>query len=92
MKVYLVSIYDVRFNNYHRPIIVDDIKSAVRSMHDAYTDPKHPLFLHPEDYDLHLIGWIEQDLETSELFIEKQKDVLLIGAEYIQQFKEAKHE
>lgn len=92
MKLYLVAIYDVRFKYHHRPIMVEDIKAAIRSIHDAFTDPKHPLSLHPEQYDLNLLGWIEQDDEKGVLNVEREQDVLLVGAEYVKQLKEDKHE
>lgn len=57
-KLFLVAIYDNKLQFFQRPILVNDLREAIRSFVDTVNGTGTPLAENPQDYDLYQIGEI----------------------------------
>ena len=52
----LIALYD-RATEAHAPVMtVNTRNEAIRSFREAVNDPQTPMFKHPTDYELYMIG------------------------------------
>lgn len=55
MKI-LVALYD-RATESHAPVMTVNTRAeAIRSFREAVNDPQTPIFKHPTDYELYVVG------------------------------------
>lgn len=59
----VVAVRDRAADAYMRPFFVPTIGMAVRSFQDEVNraNVENPLFAHPEDYDLYVLGVFDED-------------------------------
>jgi len=78
MKLKVCAVWDAAVQAFNKPMFVMHTAAAVRAFGDMVNaSDDNPLAMHPEDYELHLVG--EWD-EESGVFdnIEGDKDVVLV--------------
>lgn len=59
MKLYLVAIYDTRAQEFAPPMAQHTMGTAERTFSDIANDPQSPVNKHPDDYQLHHIGYYD---------------------------------
>lgn len=59
MKLAICSLKDRAINAYNRPFVVRTTAEAVRSLTDEANTKDSEISKHPEDYDLYLIGYFD---------------------------------
>lgn len=59
MRLYMVSIYDKRAQEFGPPMCQHTLGTAERMFQDVVNDPQSPVSKHPEDYALFQIGEFE---------------------------------
>lgn len=80
-ELYLVSIFDNKMQFFQRPILVNDVREAVRSFVDTVNGAGTPLAENPQDYDLYQIGVItlNDDLDMPRHEIREHQECLYQG-------------
>jgi hypothetical protein len=75
----IVAIHDRALDAYQQPFLVRAIGEAIRAFQDAINKPESPMYAHPDDYDLYMIGTyndesakITQAAEPQQIAIGKQ--------------------
>lgn len=61
MKLTIVALKDRAADVYGKPLYVRSNAEAVRSLTDETRNPESAIHTHPEDYDLYLIGYFDED-------------------------------
>ena len=83
MRLVVVAVRDRAADAYMRPFFVPTIGMAVRSFGDevqrAATD--NPMWSHPEDYDLYLLGQFDEDTGRF-LCEEPQPRMVAVGKDF----------
>lgn len=78
MRLYMCSIFDRRAEEYSPPMCQHTLGTAERTFHDITNNPESPVNKHPEDYQLHHVGYFDTD--TGEITTEKELPRLIIHA------------
>lgn len=73
MKLYVVAIRDAAMDEFMNPWTVPAVGMAVRGFGDEVAKEGTPLFAHPEDYELFLIG--EFDSQTGALSMQNPQSL-----------------
>lgn len=78
-KSFVVAVFDSALDAYSRPFFVPTTQAAVRSFTDEVnrSSAENPLFAHPEDFTLHLIGEWE---DSTGLFKNLEEIQMLVRA------------
>lgn len=63
MRMFILSVRDVRANVFFNPFTVDSIGRAERQFEDEINrkSDDNPMFLHPRDFELYHIGYFSTD-------------------------------
>lgn len=56
MKLQIFSIHDKVADAFLPPFFLPTIPQAQRAIGDAFADPQHQFYLHPDHYTLHHLG------------------------------------
>ena len=59
--VFVVAVRDRAIDAYMNPFCAPAVGAAERSFRDEVNRPESPMFAHPEDYDLYLLGKFDSD-------------------------------
>lgn len=81
-KLYVISIYDHKFDYYHRPFLTDDVSSATRSFYDACLSDKSHMSENPNQYSMKMLGSITSN--GPEVVFEQFEDTLITGSQVLQ--------
>jgi hypothetical protein len=60
MKLTVVAVYDSKAEHYHPPVYGRTLEEAIRGFGSACKSEGNPLGLHPEDFQLFVIGEFDQ--------------------------------
>lgn len=78
-KLVVCSVRDRAVDAFMRPFTVPTIGMAVRSFQDEVNKSDNPMNKHPEDYELHKLGFFDE--ESGEFVNEKQ--MLAVAKDYL---------
>lgn len=60
-RLFVVSVRDRAIDAFMNPFVAPAIGAAERSFRDEVNRPESPMYSHPEDYDLYLLGQFDSD-------------------------------
>lgn len=81
MKTLIFSVYDQKAEAFITPFFMQNVKVAVRAFSQSVNDSSHMFHMHPDDYQLFLIG--EWDDENAN-FIQEGKQDLGYARDYLE--------
>lgn len=61
MRMLVCSVFDSALGSYANPFAVPTAAFAERSFHDEVNNAKSPMYVHPDDFSLYMIGHFDQD-------------------------------
>jgi hypothetical protein len=70
----ILAIRDIKADVYGNPIFAQSVGGAIRSFGDeANKNDGNPIALHPDDFELYLLGEFDQDTAVFHIYDTKQR-------------------
>lgn len=80
MNTFIVAIKDTAIDGFNNPFFVPHVGLAERHFMDEVKNPESPIYKHPDDYFLYLLGTFDTD--TGE-FVTHPPKQLARGADFV---------
>ena len=59
MKLQMFSVFDIKAQSFSKPMFLTHKGEAIRAFQDVVKDGKSMIALHPEDYKLYALGFLD---------------------------------